>query len=358
MIELEKEYTYQDICNTLGWKIFSGGKSKARQIKCIEESFEFYHPINKNTKKPKKSYIFTKIIKEPLLIDNRGGARVNSGGFRENAGKKKLFSDEEFEYLWRVFVCGGYKRNVYHEYRENYKNIFFSNSTIYKEFGFDYYKIIEDIKYYEIDTLAKKVFQDTILDCVKSQTITRLCKRYGYKKNSLPKNILRSRSKQKEKQMIADSEQLPIYNQYLSEELKKNKYKNEKEAIDNGKYWDIIQAISHRFEVEKKMYNVRRYNCIKVDDIDLNSLGIDFGDRKTTLQYKNNFQHTILESVEKSIKRRIEKNEKYKIRLNNTQKKLLNNYLQQLLGKEPEESIESIESTTNNEISMDWLDLL
>ena len=57
MLELNKEYTYKEIIEILGWKYFSGGDSKKAQIKEIESVFEYYHPINKKTHKEKKSYI-------------------------------------------------------------------------------------------------------------------------------------------------------------------------------------------------------------------------------------------------------------------------------------------------------------
>lgn len=65
MIKLNTEYTYQQICELLGWEVVTGNSKKA-QIKEIEKCFEFYHPINKKTKKEKKSYIFTKQLKEPV----------------------------------------------------------------------------------------------------------------------------------------------------------------------------------------------------------------------------------------------------------------------------------------------------
>ena len=65
MIELNKEYTYSQICEIVGWKVTTGNAKKA-QIKEIESCFEFYHPINKKTHKEKKSYIFTKQLREPV----------------------------------------------------------------------------------------------------------------------------------------------------------------------------------------------------------------------------------------------------------------------------------------------------
>ena len=53
MLELNKEYTYPQICKILGWKVTDGNSKKA-QLKEIESAYEFYHPINPNL--PKKLY--------------------------------------------------------------------------------------------------------------------------------------------------------------------------------------------------------------------------------------------------------------------------------------------------------------
>lgn len=75
MLELNKEYTYSQICEIVGWKVTDGNSKKA-QIKEIESAYEFYHPENKKTHKPKKSYIFTSKIRD--LVEpsksNCGGA--------------------------------------------------------------------------------------------------------------------------------------------------------------------------------------------------------------------------------------------------------------------------------------------
>ncbi len=73
-IILNTEYTYKQLCELLGWKNYSGGNGKKAQIKEIESSFEFYHPMNKKTHKEKKSYIFTKQLKE-LVEPKHGGVR-------------------------------------------------------------------------------------------------------------------------------------------------------------------------------------------------------------------------------------------------------------------------------------------
>lgn len=80
MLKLNTEYTYKEIIEILGWRYFSGGDSKKAQIKEIESAYEFYHPINKKTHKEKKSYIFTKQLRElvePSMANSAGNNTKN-----------------------------------------------------------------------------------------------------------------------------------------------------------------------------------------------------------------------------------------------------------------------------------------
>ena len=78
-LELNKEYTYSQICETVGWAQ-SAGNSKKAQINEIESAYEYYHPGNKKTHKPKKSYIFTRKLRdliEPSRENSAGNNRKN-----------------------------------------------------------------------------------------------------------------------------------------------------------------------------------------------------------------------------------------------------------------------------------------
>ena len=90
MIELNKEYTYKQIIEILGWKVQTSNAKKA-QIKEIESCFEFYHPENKKTHKPKKSYIFTKQLKEPVEPS------------RKNSGNTSNDVIDFYDYLCSIF---------------------------------------------------------------------------------------------------------------------------------------------------------------------------------------------------------------------------------------------------------------
>ena len=90
MIELNKEYTIIKICETLEWEYAKGNRHKAI-VKEIESCFEFYHPENKKTHKPKKSYIFTKQLKEPVEPS------------RQNNGKQSNDVIDFYDYICSIF---------------------------------------------------------------------------------------------------------------------------------------------------------------------------------------------------------------------------------------------------------------
>ena len=121
MLELNKEYTYREICSVLGWKE-STGNQKIKQIKEIESSYEFFHPENKKTHKPKKSYIFTKQLKEPVIVDKR-----------KNNGAENLFPEEDFEYLFKCMLQRGTWLDFWHQ-RGQMNEVYVSQSIIYITF--------------------------------------------------------------------------------------------------------------------------------------------------------------------------------------------------------------------------------
>lgn len=60
---------------TVGWEQTTGN-SRLAQIREIEDAYEYYHPVNKKTHKAKKSYIFTKKLRDLVKPsrENNGGA--------------------------------------------------------------------------------------------------------------------------------------------------------------------------------------------------------------------------------------------------------------------------------------------
>ena len=246
MLELNHEYTYQEICRKLGWNVSSGAQ-KIKQIKVLEESYKFYHPENKKTHKPKKSYIFTEQLKEPVISDGR-----------KNNGTESSFPLDEFEYLFKCILVGGVQRNYYFE-RGIMNEIYVSNALLYKEFGFDIYGYFLEVFYGDFwnprVNKIKNLFQDICLSAARSATVTRLCRLLGCEKNTLPKGILRHLNSQNTILMPAN-ELMPIYQEYMGECLREYECRSEIQAIKRGLYFEITDAITDRFIEKKDLYGV------------------------------------------------------------------------------------------------------
>lgn len=80
-LEINKEYTYSQICAVLGWDKKAGNSKKA-QINEIESAYEFYHPQNNKTHKEKKSYIFTRKLRELSVPSKSNSAGNNNKNIR------------------------------------------------------------------------------------------------------------------------------------------------------------------------------------------------------------------------------------------------------------------------------------
>lgn len=321
MLELNKEYTYKEICSVLGWKQ-STGNQKMKQIREIEASYEFFHPENKKTHKPKKSYIFTKQLKEPEITDKR-----------KNNGAENLFPDEDFDYLFKYMLQRGKHFNEYHQ-RGRMDEVYVSQSVIYKTFiGYNFYEIMDKIKYVkknkdgERDYLnAMYIFKSSCMDAVKSNTVTRICKKMDYKKNVMPKGILRYENS-KTKHMVPDNELLDLYQYYMGMWLYFCKVRSELQAIERGYYLYIITQIQKWFAEDKK-YGVRRYNRITIDMSEIEDF---FPEDKKVEELQKKLLRIIIESIIKSVSSRCTETKEYKTKLKPEEKFLMVYYLTELL---------------------------
>ena len=71
VIKLDEIYTYPETCKLLGEEP-KGGKAKELQLSRWYQHMDWEHPINPKTKKPSKSFKFTKILDTPRQrIDTR-----------------------------------------------------------------------------------------------------------------------------------------------------------------------------------------------------------------------------------------------------------------------------------------------
>lgn len=331
MIKLNEIYTYKELCNLRNEKVKTG-KSKKLQLKNWRRYFEWE---NITTQK----YKIIKIYDVPK--EKNDGRKYN--------GRKNLIPEEEFDYLWNVMVSEAYKKNKYIE-RSWLNKVYFSNTLLFEMFGFSYSHYLKKAELEEDDDIVKNVFQNIVYEALKANTITRLCKRYGFNKNSLPKGILRSKNSVKLGQMIDDDELLDEYNEIEAKILKEMNCYSVVDAVRQGKYKRLMDGIQSEFSSKKK-YNVQKFNVIKVEDFSVIENGENFGDKKLIEEYRNHFRQVILSSVEKSCLNRIKNNQKYKLKLNEKQKELLKKYLYNMLSENEPVCIKTLEYNDSFSIS-------
>lgn len=81
-IEVDKEYTYSQLCELLGEKS-NGGNAKQIQLATWFQHFEWEHPINPKTKNPSKKFLITTIYDTPR-------PKINQTYQLENFTKQEL----------------------------------------------------------------------------------------------------------------------------------------------------------------------------------------------------------------------------------------------------------------------------
>lgn len=235
MIEFNTEYNYKDICNALGWHISSGNK-RQNQIRLVEESFEYYHPINPKTKKPKKSYIFTKQIKD--IRDTKRDIFINLYNYTVNVPH------------YQISIGNGY--------------FLVDTIQIYNAFfGIDLSDIIQHLRADnpilllddKIDTLSEKEYKNQVLiinlfigdmiNIVRNLTISKICRYEDVGKATLPKSIVRD--KKRGKGLIEDYDLLDIYMQYEQDFMAQKHCKGLVDVYFRGKMQLLNDYVQEQF---------------------------------------------------------------------------------------------------------------
>ena len=244
MIELNEEYNYADICNALGWHISTGAK-RQNQIKIIESSFEYYHPFNKNTKKPKKSYIFTKQIKP--IKDTKRDIFINLYNYVSNIPH------------YQISVAGNY--------------FLIDTIQIYNAFlGIDLSDIIQHLRADNpIDTLSKKEYKNQVLtvinlfvsdmiNIIRSMTIAKICRYEGIGKETLPKSIVRD--KKRGVGLIEDYDLLEQYEQYEQDFMANKHYNGLADVYLKGKMQLLNDYVQEQFKRCHHVNGIKKVNRI------------------------------------------------------------------------------------------------
>lgn len=175
MLKLNKEYTYKQICEELGWNVFTGGDSKKAQIKEIESAYKFYHPENKKTHKPKKSYIFTEMLREPVQpsVKNNGGIRNTKNIDPMMDYIRAIFTRDkclEQPFTMTELLCDVLELMNRESYVMAYKdepeidayclNHYIQSTKLFKDYSSHLKKVLKDIVLKSIEILGKKDFAE------------------------------------------------------------------------------------------------------------------------------------------------------------------------------------------------------
>ena len=261
MIELsskdnEIRYNYKKICDAMGWKA-TGGDARRKQLDAIEEAYEFYHPMNYGTHQPRKEYVFTAKLKEVELVDGR---KNNGGG--------NGFPKDDFNYLLWSFLYYGWNRNAYRQGRMEIVaplgEVYATNSVIYEEFGFPVYQKLDSVKpeipLDEAEPPEWVRFKQLCVGIVRSATISRICRLFNFKKNNLPKGILRQKSKYKEF-LVPDDKLLKDYDEVWEATAKKHGCKNWNEIFKKDAFMEIRADVQESFET-RGIYRIVKTNML------------------------------------------------------------------------------------------------
>lgn len=236
MIEFNTEYNYKDICNALGWSISTGAK-RQKQIRLIEESFEYYHPINKKTKKTKKSYIFTKQIKD--IKDTKRDTFINLYNYTVNIPH------------YQISVGNGY--------------FLADTSHIYNAFfGIDIFDKINKIKANNNQSLVIiSVFVDDMLSAIKNMTTIKICRYEKINKNTLPKSIVRC--KKRGAGLIEDYDLLSTYEQYEQDFVNLRHYDNLRDVFFRGNQKALNEYVQMQFKEDYGINGIKKVNRVPLN---------------------------------------------------------------------------------------------
>lgn len=315
-LSLNKEYRYKDMMSDLGWNETTGYARK-RQIAAIEDSFDFYHPLNERTGKPKKSYVFTGQKKQLELIDGR----------RDN-GRTSAFPEYAFSLCLEMVLCNSCVIDP--EKRGDMIDHLVFTTDIYRTFGLDPYWVFSEMHRKRNDGIVLDIFKGMVLDAVRSNSLGRIARALGYPKNSLPKVVVYSKPKDGGGSTRVRADWLnDTYERYIDEHIEKEYiglYSRE-ELAKRGALQSVYDAVHQRFKEQDGLYGVCRANLISVK---AGAHGRDWKSVRVCLLAESaisSFCRCVIESVTRSIERREFDPYRYSVILREEQIKMLWDYL-------------------------------
>ena len=232
-----KEYTYEQICFILHWRVCKGNDStKKKQMEEIDRCYEYYHPINPKTKKEKKSFVFVKKLHKINLIDGR----VDNGGKRDDSGRLSDIDFRAYSYLFTYyFVYNTDDSQIFWE--DNKPKIYFHRKDFVHFLGWtiNVYKIFD---YYDDENFDYGLddFIDIVYHKVDYYTIYQLNK-FG----TLGKSVQYYDENNK---LIYNDKMLSKYSKVQKSWIKSNNLSNIRNVIANHKYNEMQEYIKQHMK--------------------------------------------------------------------------------------------------------------
>ena len=283
LISSGSTYKYKELCAAFNEDVKTGG-AKVNQLNRWRRYFNWENPT-------KQTYKIIEIYDNPITIED---GRKNNGGYRNGSGAKGKLQDE-FDYLFNMFLHMKFNRNVYNGLA-NICDIHFSNNEISRYFGLygkDFYSVMKDKNMIAIrNDIYKKIIEKRNSWIYKKiERIDRV--EFGY-------GIVAYRDDERKTFEYRD-EWLERWNRLMRMYLRENRLRNISDVVDKGLWEDMISDISSFFD---GYAIVERVRLVKFD-IDML---VDFDIDKKDI-YVKKFNNTLCEELRKFFKNRVDDEE-------------------------------------------------
>lgn len=287
LISSGSTYKYKELCAAFNEDVKTGG-AKVNQLKRWRHYFNWENPT-------KQTYKITEIYDNPITIED---GRKNNGGHRNGSGAKGKLQDE-FDYLFNMFLHMKFNRNVYNGLA-NICDIHFSNNEISRYFGLygkDFHSIKKDFSddrnmISAWDDIYKKIIEK------RNSWIYRKIEKidsveFGY-------GIIAYKDDERKIFEYKD-EWLDRWNRLMRMYLRENRLRNISDVVDKGLWENMISDISSFFD---GYVTVERVRLVKFDVGMLVDFDIDMKDT-----YVKKFNDTLCRELRKFFKSRVDDEE-------------------------------------------------
>lgn len=266
---VDSVYKYKELCFILEEDVKTGG-AKVNQLKRWRGYFDWINPT-------KQTYKITEVYDSPIVVED---GRKNNGGFREGSGAK-LKLQEEFDYLFNVFLHREYNRNVSNGHGDICSTHFF-NGEIGRYFG------LYGDRFYR----AKQDFSDIVMRHLNDNNrISQKISEFSSVWDDIAKKIIEKRNSwvykkieridgiefgygiiayKNDKDFEYHDEWLDRWNGYMKDYLRMRKMRTISDVVDMGLWDDMVSYISGFFEGYERVERTRlvKFNVDMLRDYD------------------------------------------------------------------------------------------